>query len=338
MKKQTVTIKDIAKKLGISPSTVSRALKDHFEISQDTKDAVKRVAEELNYQPNSLALSLRYSKTFTIGVVIPEIVHYFFSTVISGIEDIAQRRGYNVILTQSNESLVREISNIQTLFNNRVDGLLISISRETEDYQHLELLALKGLPLVFFDRAPTDLPGSRVIIDDQQGGYLATKHLIDQGYQRIGFLSGGDHLGISEDRQKGYLQALEEAGMEMNRALIGDNAYDDDAARQLTHDLIKNEQIDAVFTANDLAAIGALAAATAYGKSVPQNFGIVGFSNWQFTALTKPSLSTVEQHGFQIGQKAAELLIEQIEAEEEMPPKTITLKTSLVERESSKRQ
>ena len=147
MKRQTVTIKDIARELGISPSTVSRALKDHFEISQETKDAVKRVAEELNYQPNSLALSLRYSKSHTIGIIVPEIVHFFFSTIISGIEDIANGMGYNVIITQSNESLEREKANLQTLFNNRVDGVLISVSKETHDNAHLQDMINKGLPI-----------------------------------------------------------------------------------------------------------------------------------------------------------------------------------------------
>ena len=152
MKRQNVTIKDIAKVLRISPSTVSRALKDHFEISQKTKDAVNRVAVDLKYQPNFLALSLRYSRSRTIGVIIPEIIHFFFSTVISGIEDVAWARGYNIILTQSNESLEREMANIQTLFSNRVDGILMSLSRESHDYSHIESVIQKGLPVVFFDR------------------------------------------------------------------------------------------------------------------------------------------------------------------------------------------
>ena len=173
MKRQTVTIKDIAKELGISPSTVSRALKDHFEISQETKDAVKRVAEELNYQPNSLALSLRYSKSNTIGVIIPEIVHFFFSTVISGIEDIANSMGYNVIITQSNESVEREAANLQTLFNNRVDGVLLSLSKESQDHSHLQSMLNKGLPIVFFDRVANDLPCSKVTVNDFNN-YLPT--------------------------------------------------------------------------------------------------------------------------------------------------------------------
>ena len=171
MKRQTTTIKDIAKELDISPSTVSRALKDHFEISEETKKAVRRVAEELNYQPNSLALSLRYSKSNTIGVIVPEIVHFFFSTVISGIEDIAQGKGYNVIITQSNESVDREMMNLQTLFNNRVDGILVSLSRESYDYSHFDAMMQKGLPIVFFDRVAETLETSKVTVDDFLGGF-----------------------------------------------------------------------------------------------------------------------------------------------------------------------
>ncbi|MEQ8627128.1 LacI family DNA-binding transcriptional regulator [Ekhidna sp.] len=339
MKRQTTTIKDIARELGISPSTVSRALKDHFEISEETKKAVRRVAEELNYQPNSLALSLRYSKSNTIGVIVPEIVHFFFSTVISGIEDIAQSRGYNVIITQSNESVEREMMNLQTLFNNRVDGILVSLSRESFDYTHFEAMMQKGLPIVFFDRVADTLETSKVTVDDFLGGYQATEHLIKQGYKRIGHLAGPENLDITNQRLNGFRKAHEDAGLAINEELIIFNqASDESDAYNATYEMLKSKNADALFASNDLAAMGAIKAAQKYGKNVPQDFGVVGFSNWQFTALTNPSITTIEQPGFEMGQHAAELLIKQIDGgEEDVEFELMKLPTNLLVRDSSQK-
>ncbi|MBC6410577.1 MAG: LacI family DNA-binding transcriptional regulator [Ekhidna sp.] len=339
MKRQNVTIKDIAKELGISPSTVSRALKDHFEISQETKDAVKRVAEVLNYQPNSFALSLRYSRSHTIGVIVPEIVHFFFSTVISGIEDVAQARGYNIILTQSNESLEREIVNIQTLFNNRVDGVLVSLSRESHDNNHIESVMQKGLPVVFFDRVAQGIECSKVIVDDCLGGYQATRHLIRQGYKRIAHLAGPGTLNIAYQRLEGYKKAHEEEGLEIDEDLIVFNKIsNEDETHDAVYDLLKKKNPDALFASTDMAAIRAIKTAQEYGKSIPVDFGVVGFSNWQFTSLTSPSISTIEQPGFEMGQHAAELLIKEVESEaEEVTFESIKLPTGLIVRESSRK-
>ncbi len=341
MKRHTVTIKDIARELDISPSTVSRALKDHAEISQDTKDAVKRVAKEMNYQPNSLALSLRYSKSNTIGVVIPEITHFFFSTIISGIEDVAQSRGYNIIITQSNETLVREQANVQTLFNNRVDGVLISISEETTTTEHLDAIMQRGIPVVCFDRVANDLTCSQVIVDDFSGAYEATKHLIEQGYKKIAHLGGPENLKLSNDRHDGYKKALGDAGMKYSKSLVRIGAItDNQVASKATADLLKSEKPDALFAASDMAAIGAINRALKMGLRVPEDFGVVGFSNWQFTALAHPSVSTVEQRGYEMGQRAAELLIKELESEEEtfLEPELITMTTKLIPRESSNRK
>lgn len=337
MKRQSVTIKDIARELGISPSTVSRALKDHFEISEETKKSVRRVAEELNYQPNSLALSLRNSKSNTIGVVIPEIVHFFFSTVISGIEDVAHSKGYNVIITQSNESYDREVQNVQTLFNNRVDGVLISISTETFDYKHIEDLKEKGLPVVFFDRIAKVGGSSSVTVDDFLGGYQATEHLIKQGYKRIAHLAGPASLYIMNERLNGYKKALEDAGLPVDEGLIiSDSSKDDKAAYDATFKLFNSKNPDAIFASNDVAAMGAIKAAQKYGKNVPIDVGVVGFSNWQFTQLTNPSITTIEQPGFEIGQKAMEMLLKQIESDSEEPEvESIKLETKLIAREST---
>ncbi len=340
MKKQSVTIKDIAKKLGISPSTVSRALKDHFEISQETKNAVKKVASEMNYQPNSLALSLRNSRSHTIGVIIPEIIHFFFSTVISGIEDVAYSKGYTLILTQSNESLKREEANIQTLFNNRVDGVLMSLSRESQNLSHIESVMQKGLPVVFFDRVAKDLDCSKVIVDDFLGGYQATQHLIQQGYKRVAHLAGPGDLDIAHQRLKGYKKAHEEAGRTVDEELIILNKI---SSEKETHDavfdLLRRKKPDALFASTDMAAMRAIKTATEYGKSVPVDFGVVGFSNWQFTSLTSPSISTIEQPGFEMGQHAAELLIREIENKSDyLGYESVKLPTSLIRRESSQKR
>jgi len=339
MKRQAVTIKDIARELGVSPSTVSRALKDHFEISEETKVAVREVAERLNYQPNSLALSLRSSRSHTIGVVVPELVHFFFSTVISGIEDVAHRKGYNVIITQSNESYDREVSNVQTLFNSRVDGILISISKDTKDFKHIESLREKGLPVVFFDRKADVEQSSSVTVDDFGGGYQATEHLIKQGYTRIAHLAGPSNLQIMVDRYEGYKKAIEDAGLPFDQDLVVfDKSMDDLDAYEATLSLLKSQKPDAIFTPHDLAAMSAITAVQKLGMNVPQDVGVVGFSNWQFTRFTNPSITTIEQPGFEIGQKATEILLKQVESEDDdITVESQKLKTNLIARESTRK-
>ncbi|MEO0553905.1 MAG: LacI family DNA-binding transcriptional regulator [Bacteroidota bacterium] len=343
MKSNQVTIKDIARELGISPSTVSRALKDHPDISPETKRVVTELAEKLNYQPNSIALSLRHSKSNTIGVIIPQVVHWFFSTVISGIEDIAYGAGYSVIVSQSNESYEKEVTDTKSLFNNRVDGILISMSKETTDYGHFESLYSRGIPMVFFDRVCPTLNTSKVIVNDFNAAYNATQHLIDQGYKRIAHLAGGKTLSIGTERLNGYKAALEENGLKFDEQYVAyENLVDDEKhAKALMNDLFAlSNPPDAVFANNDVSAIGAMMAAKEKGLKIPDEFGIVGFSNWRFTELTEPALSTVDQRGFEIGQEAARLLIKEIEASEDeiVEPLTKTLETELIIRRSSLRK
>ena len=203
MKYNQVTIKDIARELGISASTVSRALKDHPDISKETKKAVNELALKLNYEPNVVALNLRSRKTRTIGVIIPEVVHFFFSTVVSGIEHEANQLGYNVILTQSAESLERERSAVKALFNSRVDGMLMSISRETTDYEHIDAILNRGIPMVFFDRVYPGQGRNTIIVDDYDAGKLATDHLISLGRKKIAHIMGSPKLNISKERLRG---------------------------------------------------------------------------------------------------------------------------------------
>ncbi|UII25254.1 LacI family transcriptional regulator [Fulvivirga maritima] len=340
MRGSQVTIKDIAKQLGVSASTVSRALKDHPDISPETKKAVTELAEELNYQPNSIALSLRQKKSNTIGVIIPELVHFFFSTVINGIEDVAYAAGYSVIVSQSNESYEREVMDTKALFNNRVDGILVSVSRETENYDHFQSLVNRGIPMVFYDRICKAINCSQVIIDDFDAGYQSTKHLIDQGYKRIAHISGPSSLLLSKERMEGYKKALTDHGLKIEEELILEekDAKDERVAKELTEQLLSlSTPPDAIFANNDIAALGAMLIIKEKGLKIPQDIGVVGFSNWRFTSLTEPALTTVDQPGFKMGQEAARLLIKEIEAKEGevVEPETVVLKTDLIVRKSS---
>ncbi len=340
MRSSHVTIKDIARELGVSPSTISRALKDHPDISPETKKAVTDLAKKLNYQPNILAQNLRKSKTNTIGIIVPEIAHFFFSTVISGIEDIAYAAGYNVIIAQSKESHEREVTDIQALFNSRVDGLLVSIARNTKKFDHFDDLIRKEFPLVFFDRVHNDALTSKVIVDDEQGAYEATTHLISLGHQRIAHLAGPQNLLIGINRLAGYKKALSENNLSIDENLIkicDKGTYEE--AEEITKTLLASHNPpDAIFANNDVAAYGSMKAIKDKGLKIPTDVAIVGFSNWLFSELIEPALSTVTQPGFKMGQEAAKLLIKQIELgkNEAFTPKTITLKTDLIIRESSK--
>lgn len=344
MKYNQVTIKDIARELGISPSTVSRALKDHPDISPDTKKAVNELAEKLNYQPNIVALSLRQSKTNTIGVIIPEIVHFFFSTVISGIEDVAYSAGYNVILAQSNESQTREISDIKALFNSRVDGMLMSVSRETTNFDHIESMLAKGVPIVFFDRVYDTGQASKIIVDDFTGAKEATLHLIDQGCKRIAHIEGPPNLEISKQRLEGYKEALKEHNIPFNKELVAicPSGTIEEGKKATEKLLSLKNPPDAIFATNDPAAMGAMQAIKAKGLKMPDDVALVGFSNWFFSSLMDPPLSSVDQPGFEMGQEAAKLLIRQIEKQEkddeDITPETKILKTRLIIRESSQKK
>jgi len=252
MKKGLVTIKDIAKELHISPSTVSRALKDHPDISVKTKKLVNDLAKKWQYKPNALALSLRNNKSNVIGVIVPEIVHHFFSSVISGIEEVAQKEGYNVMMFQSNESYEREVKNVQALLSSRVDGVLVSVSKETEKYEHLQELRDNNVPIVFFDRVCNHLSSDNVIVDDFNGAYTAVKHLIDVGCKRIVHLSAPQKMLLGQNRLKGYRKALSDSGIALDERLIIE-CDDYDQAILKMPDLLGLEDVpDGVFAVNDL--------------------------------------------------------------------------------------
>ena len=332
-----ITIKDIAKALGISASTVSRALKNHPDISRDTKDAVNSLAQKLHYKPNAVALMLKNSKTNTIGVIIPEIVHYFFSSVISGIEEVAYNSGYNVMICQSNEKYEREIINTQALLSNRVEGALISISKETKEFDHLLMLEESGIPIVFFDRVPGGFDSDSVIIDDKKAGYNAVCHLIESGCKRIAHLAAPDTLEIGKYRHEGYKQALKDNNMPyIEEYVIVADSFE--LAAIATRKLIQLPvPPDGIFTVNDLTAVGAMKTLQKMGVAIPDKVAMMGFSAGSFSDITTPTLSSVDQHGYEMGVKAATVLLKRIESERTGKGETFFIDTNLVIRESTKR-
>ncbi|WP_109831166.1 LacI family DNA-binding transcriptional regulator [Reichenbachiella versicolor] len=340
MKKSAVTIKDLAKELGISPSTVSRALNDHPDISVETKKEVNDLAKRLNYEPNVVAQNLRSQKTHTIGVIIPEIVHFFFSTVISGIEEVAYNAGYTVMFCQTSESYEREVKDTKALLNQRIDGMIASFSKETTNFDHFKEVANK-IPLVLFDRETDDLDVSKVIVDDYYGAAIATQHLIDQGYSKIAHLAGPENLIISAERKRGYEETLSKNNLRITPEYILPcfKGTMDEGYHAMKRLIDLPNRPDAVFANNDMAAYGAMKAIKDEGLNIPNDIGITGFSNWQFSSLIDPQLTTVAQPGVEMGRAAARRLILELEAKNETPkPTTQVLKTDLIIRESTRKE
>ncbi len=336
MKSNQVTIKDIARELGISPSTVSRALKDHPDISQETKNLVNELATKLHYRPNVIALSLRSQKSNVIGVIIPEIVHYFFSSVISGIEEVANENGYSVMISQSSEDYNKEVATCDTFLNGIIDGLLVSVTKETKEYDHLKRMEEEGIPIVFFDRMVEEIHADSVIIDDLIGAYQATEHLIIQGRRKIVHFQGPQNRLIGQNRLNGYLKAMCDNGVVIDKSLLipCDNFH---SAIIETQKLIDNKvKFDSIFTVNDFTAAGAMKVLQKNGLRIPQDVSVVGFGDDLTAEMLDPALTTVKQPGFEMGKKAMEMLIRRIKQAKPEPPKTEILKTSLIVRDSSK--
>jgi DNA-binding LacI/PurR family transcriptional regulator len=338
MHKGQVTIKDIAKELGISPSTVSKALKGHPDISLTTKKAVRELVEKWNYIPDPIALSLKSGKSKTIGVIVPEIVHYFFSTVISGIEDLANDSGYHVMFCQSNESYEREVKAVETLLSCRVDGILVSLSKETREFDHFRKIISSGIPIVFFDRVCDEIETDRVIVDDEAGAYEATKHLIETGCKNIFHLSGPQNLMIGKNRKNGFVRALQEYGFPSpEKSVIKCDTSSE--ARVIVPELLKRKDPpDGIFAVNDLTAAEAMKIIKQNGFCVPDDISIVGFTSGIMSDLTDPPLTSIEQHGYMVGREAVRLLINSIEKSSEGLFQTKIIKTELVIKGSTRRK
>jgi LacI family transcriptional regulator len=334
--KGQVTIKDIARELGISPSTVSKALKGHRDISGSTKKSVRDLAVKWNYIPDPIAISLQSGLTKIIGIIVPEIVHYFFSTVISGIEDLADDSGYHVMVCQSNESYEREVKAVETLLSSRVDGILVSVTKVTSDFKHFRKIQEDDIPLVFFDRICIDMDTDRVVVDDEGGAYEAVKHLIRTGCRNIVHLSGPQNLQIGKNRKDGYVRALKDHKLKVNNENII-RCDTREEARIIVPELLKRaERPDGIFAVNDLTAVEAMNIIKYSGFKVPQDISLVGFTSGMISDITDPSLSSVDQHGYEIGKEAARLLIARIEKRHTLPSQTIVIKTELVIKGSSK--
>lgn len=336
--KRQVTIKDIALKLGISTSTVSRALKDHPDISLKTREAVQELAKLLGYKPNLIALNLKHSRTNNIGVVVPEVEHHFFSTILNGIEEVAYKNNFSVMVFQSNESYMREVLIVQTMLANRVDGVLASFSKNTHDYSHFEQLIDNEIPLVLFDRIIENLHADSVIVDDYSGAYSAVNHLLNQGCKKIAFYSAPQHLMIGKNRLEGYQAALAKHGIPYDKDLVYSCDTYDEAVKVSRSVLKKQDRPDAIFAVNDLTAIGAMKTAKQLGLSIPEDIRFVGFENSRSSTICEPELTTIDQFGFELGKKATELLIKRINQENfDYETQKQVVKTQLVIRGTSEK-
>lgn len=338
-KRHQVTIKDLARELGVAVSTVSRALNDHPNISKDTKDQVLKLAKEMNYKPNKIALGLKNQSTKTIGVIIPEIVHYFFSSVIAGIEEIAYEHEYTVMFCQSNELVEKEAKDILALLSHRVDGLLISQSKGTINTSHFEEVLSRNIPLVFFDRAPSNVNATKVVVDDLVASYEAVIHLVDQKCTQIVHLASELNLGISRKRMEGYLKAIQDRNLGEPRVIECKYGSKEDGYTQIEKLINERVQFDGIFASNDLLAIGAMQALKERKMQIPKDVAVIGFSNWDFCSLIQPSLSSVNQPGKEMGRQAMQALIKQIDNKEFVAKNEIVmLDTQVIARESSQRK
>lgn len=338
-KQPETTIHDIARKLNISASTVSRALNDNPLISESTRERIKREALKMGYRPNTMAANLRTRRTNTIGVIVPLINRHFFSSVISGIEEVAYDHGYAVIISQSNDTLQKETKIAQTLFSNRVDGLIVSIGMETRRFEHLKIFSDRKIPLVFFDRVVDEIDAHKITVDDYRGGFKATWHLIEQGAKRVAHIGGPLNLKIYQSRLRGYEDALRKAGLTPDPSMLIHNSLTrDDGTKAMERLFSRNVKPDAVFCGNDTTALSAIIFLQENGIKVPADVLIVGFSNEPFSAVVSPSISTIKQPGFEMGKKAAALIIEQIKLKDKPARfQHIVMPTELIIRESTQR-
>lgn len=340
MKFEPVTIKDIGKALGLSTSTVSRALRGSYEISSETKKLVLEYAERINYRPNPIALSLKERRNHSLGIIVCEIANNFFSQAINGIESIAYNRGYHVIISQSHESFERETVIVDHLASRSVDGLLVSVSSGTKDYEHFKKLYEKGLPIVFFDRVTSEINTHKVIADNFKGAFDATEHLITSGFKKIGHITSAPYLSISIERLEGYKEALRKHHIEFDEKLVhychnGGMIYEE-VEESLKKIFKYKPKIDALFTAGDRITTTCIQALQKLGKKMPEDLAVIGFTNTNLGELFNPPLSVVRQPAFEIGQVATELLISMIESKRPVVDfETKVLQTEMFIRDSS---
>ncbi|AWI25443.1 LacI family DNA-binding transcriptional regulator [Flavobacterium pallidum] len=340
--KRKVTLKQIAKELDVSISTVSKSLRDSPEISEDTRQKVQAFAKLYNYKPNNIALSLKNRKTKTIGIIIPEIVHHFFATVISGIEQVANEHGYSVVVCLSNESFDKEVINMEMLANGSIDGFIMSLSKETQykgDFHHITEVINQGMPVVMFDRVTNEVLCDKVIIDDKMAAYEAVQHLVNMGKKKIALVTTVDYVSVGKLRTDGYTKAILDNELPFNEKLIIKIEDIDNFESQIAK-LMENRAIDAVLAVNELFAVTIIKLASKMGLKVPDDLSVIAFTDGIISQYSTPTISTVSQNGIKMGQKAAKMLIDRLETEEEDEVeelyRTEVIETGLIERESTK--
>lgn len=332
------TIYDIAEALSLSPATVSRGLKDHPAIKKDTKKRIVDKAREMGYQHNLFASSLRRNRTNTIGVIVPRLNSYFMSAVIAGMEKIANEAGYNLVISQSMESVKKEVMNVKTMFNSRVDGLLVSAAYDTEDQSHFDVFLQKKVPVIFFDRVLDHPQCTSIIIDNFKAGYEVTEHLIQQGCTRIVHITASQKRNVYADRLKGYKQALADHGLKFDEKLIFYTNLSDQAGIDVASAIKKMKPLpDGIFSANDACAVSCIRELKKSRILIPNQIAVAGFNNDPLSKVIEPNLTTVDYPGQEMGEVAASILIRRLEKREGISLNTMVLRHQLIVRESTRR-
>lgn len=336
--KPKITLKDIARELEVSISTVSKALKNSEEISRDTKDKIQAFAKLYNYKPNNIAVSLKNRRTKNIGVIIPDIVHHFFTTVIRGIEKYANAKGYNVLVCVSNEGYEREVINMELLANGSIDGFIMSLSTETQqknDYNHIKEVTDQGIPMVMFDRVTDGIHCDKVVIDDAQGAFLAVKKFVESGKKKIALITTDDYLSVGKARTEGYKKALSHYNIPLEESLIL-KLPSMEVEASAFDTFFKTQEVDAVLCVNEIFAIHAMRLVHGMNKRIPEDISFIGFTDGLLSKFAMPSLTAIAQHGELMGEEAARMLIEKVETEnEEETFSTTVLEPTLIERAST---
>lgn len=337
MKKTQVTLKDIAKTLNLTVATVSRALRDSYEISHETKKRVVELAKSLNYKPNRMAVGLRKNKTFNVGVIIPSLWYYYNSAAVTGMEEVLEEHGYSVLICQSKESYKREIIQVKNLIDSRVDGIFASISQSTVDHAHYLAAQEEGIPVIFFDRTPDFEGFSKVVIDNKLAAMKAINHLFEKGRKRIAFIAGPEKLKISQKRYLGYAEAHKEYRLEVDESLIINCNFTKNMGYQATKNFLKkNIQFDGLFAINDRTCIGAVAAIKEAGLKIPEEVAVVGFNDEPTVQYLNPPLTTIRQPAYEMGKEVANLFLsERNKHKINSSPVKIFLDTALIIRKST---
>jgi LacI family transcriptional regulator len=338
--KKKITLKQIAKELDVSISTVSKSLRNSPEIGEETRLKVQAFAKFYHYKPNNIALSLKNRKTKTIGIIIPEIVHHFFSTVINGIEQIANEKGYSVVICLSDDSFDKEVLNMELLANGSIDGFIMSLSKETQfkgDFHHITEVINQGMPVVMFDRVTNEVLCDKVIIDDKQAAYEAVQSLIDKGRKKIALVTTVDYVSVGKLRTDGYVKALLDNNIPFDDRLII-KIEDIDTCEIIIGKLLEDEAVDAVFAVNEIFAVTCIKTANKIGLNVPKDLAVIAFTDGMISKYSTPTITTVSQSGVKMGNRAAKIIIDRLELEDESEEEnyiTEVIETYLVEREST---